>query len=152
METPFDDGRSLEARCQPFLDGAAVPRTAVELMASRYLAHRRRDAAYLARTHDPETRGDYGTELADDFEWTRLEIRRAVAGGPDDDRGQVEFVAHFRVDGQPGRHHELSEFRRLDGRWVYVRGTTPAASAPSVGRNDPCPCGSGRKFKRCCGP
>lgn len=23
--------------------------------------------------------------------------------------------------------------------------------APKVGRNDPCPCGSGRKFKRCCG-
>ncbi len=24
--------------------------------------------------------------------------------------------------------------------------------APRVGRNDPCPCGSGKKFKRCCGP
>lgn len=23
--------------------------------------------------------------------------------------------------------------------------------APKVGRNDPCPCGSGKKFKRCCG-
>jgi uncharacterized protein YecA (UPF0149 family) len=22
---------------------------------------------------------------------------------------------------------------------------------PGVGRNDPCPCGSGRKFKKCCG-
>ena len=22
---------------------------------------------------------------------------------------------------------------------------------PKVGRNDPCPCGNGRKFKRCCG-
>jgi uncharacterized protein YecA (UPF0149 family) len=22
---------------------------------------------------------------------------------------------------------------------------------PKVGRNDPCPCGSGRKFKKCCG-
>jgi preprotein translocase subunit SecA len=30
---------------------------------------------------------------------------------------------------------------------------TPArpAAAPSVGRNDPCPCGSGKKFKKCCG-
>lgn len=24
-------------------------------------------------------------------------------------------------------------------------------SSPKVGRNDPCPCGSGRKFKKCCG-
>lgn len=22
---------------------------------------------------------------------------------------------------------------------------------PKVGRNDPCPCGSGRKYKKCCG-
>jgi len=33
--------------------------------------------------------------------------------------------------------------------------TTPRAAAPAagrkVGRNDPCPCGSGRKYKKCCG-
>ena len=28
----------------------------------------------------------------------------------------------------------------------------PVAATPSVGRNQPCPCGSGRKFKKCCGP
>jgi len=29
---------------------------------------------------------------------------------------------------------------------------TPARrSGPKVGRNDPCPCGSGKKFKKCCG-
>ncbi|HHV37648.1 MAG TPA: preprotein translocase subunit SecA [Candidatus Cloacimonetes bacterium] len=27
----------------------------------------------------------------------------------------------------------------------------PITSAPKVGRNDPCPCGSGKKYKRCCG-
>ena len=26
-----------------------------------------------------------------------------------------------------------------------------AAPAERTGRNDPCPCGSGRKFKQCCG-
>ena len=29
---------------------------------------------------------------------------------------------------------------------------TPTTSAAKVGRNQPCPCGSGRKFKYCCGP
>jgi uncharacterized protein len=24
-------------------------------------------------------------------------------------------------------------------------------AAPKIGRNDPCPCGSGKKFKKCCG-
>jgi uncharacterized protein len=52
------------------------------------------------------------------------------------------------------------------GRWVVLlhgrRPTTaststfadipnPLASAGKIGRNDPCPCGSGRKYKRCCG-
>ena len=31
------------------------------------------------------------------------------------------------------------------------RRSVTVASAPSVGRNDPCPCGSGEKFKFCCG-
>jgi hypothetical protein len=30
-------------------------------------------------------------------------------------------------------------------------GTTNPESAPAVGRNEPCPCGSGKKYKRCCG-
>lgn len=30
-------------------------------------------------------------------------------------------------------------------------GAAPLRRAQDVGRNDPCPCGSGRKFKRCCG-
>ena len=25
------------------------------------------------------------------------------------------------------------------------------ATAPEVGRNEPCPCGSGKKYKKCCG-
>jgi uncharacterized protein len=27
----------------------------------------------------------------------------------------------------------------------------PQRASPKVGRNDPCPCGSGKKFKKCCG-
>jgi len=29
--------------------------------------------------------------------------------------------------------------------------TTVVNTAPNVGRNDPCPCGSGKKYKNCCG-
>jgi hypothetical protein len=31
-----------------------------------------------------------------------------------------------------------------------VRSTLPVTQSVRVGRNDPCPCGSGRKFKKCC--
>lgn len=36
--------------------------------------------------------------------------------------------------------------RHTQGQSVTVRRTTP-----KVGRNDPCPCGSGKKYKQCCG-
>ncbi len=29
--------------------------------------------------------------------------------------------------------------------------STPQDNTPSIGRNEPCPCGSGKKYKRCCG-
>ncbi|WP_153115568.1 YecA/YgfB family protein [Rhodocyclus tenuis] len=36
--------------------------------------------------------------------------------------------------------------------WLAKRGTgTQRREVPKVGRNDPCPCGSGKKFKQCCG-
>ncbi|MFZ4547159.1 MAG: SEC-C metal-binding domain-containing protein [Bacteroidales bacterium] len=28
--------------------------------------------------------------------------------------------------------------------------TKPVPAAPKIGRNDPCTCGSGKKFKKCC--
>jgi preprotein translocase subunit SecA len=38
---------------------------------------------------------------------------------------------------------------QMRGRPVSRR--KPATVAPKVGRNDPCPCGSGKKYKKCCG-
>lgn len=39
----------------------------------------------------------------------------------------------------------------LDGGWLSeISGETFQHGTPKVGRNDPCPCGSGKKFKKCC--
>ena len=46
------------------------------------------------------------------------------------------------------RHFETQ--RSLE-KELYGNATTFRRSMPKVGRNDPCPCGSGRKFKQCCG-
>ena len=43
------------------------------------------------------------------------------------------------------------EARRLVERQPLGNVTTFRRTAPKIGRNDPCPCGSGRKFKQCCG-
>ncbi len=43
------------------------------------------------------------------------------------------------------------QLRHLSARWLARQLPPPAGAAQKVGRNDPCPCGSGKKFKRCCG-
>lgn len=35
--------------------------------------------------------------------------------------------------------------------WRAETGRVPLRAGPRIGRNDPCPCGSGKKYKRCCG-
>jgi SEC-C motif-containing protein len=160
VDIPLHDPQALEAYCLPFLRGEKRPSTAAELMASRYVAYATGAIDYLLETHDPKTRTD--TDRAATTDWSRratwqgLEIVSTEQGGPDDDVGQVEFVARYAMDGKDHAHHERSQFRRVDGRWHFVNGQKISApplkrSAEKVGRNDPCPCGSGKKHKKCCG-
>jgi uncharacterized protein len=43
------------------------------------------------------------------------------------------------------------ESQRLVEKELYDDATTFRRVMPKIGRNDPCPCGSGKKFKHCCG-
>jgi len=49
----------------------------------------------------------------------------------------------------------LGAYRYFRAHREAYAGTTfksePQRTAPKVGRNNPCPCGSGKKYKRCCG-
>jgi len=69
-------------------------------------------------------------------------------GESSDSEGVVEFAADY----QGGQLHERSRFLKEEGKWFYLNGDIlPPVTAAKVGRNDPCPCGSGKKFKKCCG-
>ena len=129
-------------------------------MRSRYSAYVVRDAGYLLSTWIPAQRPKTLDLTRDHTEWLGLQIVDTVDGGPEDSQGIVEFVARFRSQGQSQTLHERSRFVRSAGAWVYVDGEVRAAKAdraqPVVraavpGRNDACPCGSGQKYKRCCG-
>ena len=87
-------------------------------------------------------------------EWESLEILSTSHGQASDETGTVEFMAYYREGGIRRMHHETSRFVRLDGEWRYDDGEIEVQRAPKsekVGRNSLCPCGSGKKFKRCCG-
>ncbi len=90
-------------------------------MRSRYTAFVLGAIDHLVRTWDAATR-PIDMSPAVGQVWVGLEVLDAVAGGPLDQSGEVEFVAAYTVDGMPGRLHERSRFRRDAGRWVYVDG------------------------------
>jgi len=156
---PCGSGLSLEACCGPILAGAPAP-TAEALMRSRYSAYVVRNYEHLERSLCSEQRKDYSAEeakrWAESSEWLGLTIIRTEKGGKDDKEGLVEFSAKFRAEGKEHEHLEMAIFGREDGKWVYVgqvapKGQTVRRKEPKVGRNDPCPCGSGKKYKKCCG-
>ena len=127
-------------------------------MRSRYTAFATQEIRYLEVSHDPETRHQFDEEQAKEWsskaEWSGFEILKLQDGGPDDDTGVVEFVAHYSIEGEAINHHEISEFRKRKGEWFFHDGrevpVTVRRQSPKVGRNDPCPCGSGKKYKKCC--
>ena len=121
-------------------------------MRSRYSAYALQEIDYVLATQALQRPVDRReTEAwAEGIELFRLEILHTEAGGPGDEEGVVEFVAHYRERGLSRAMAERSRFGRRDGRWTYLEGA-PAASKPKAGRNDPCPCGSGKKYKKCCG-
>jgi SEC-C motif-containing protein len=155
---PCGSALGLDDCCGAIIAGARAP-TAEVLMRSRYTAYALGHIDYLADTLAPEARADFdpieagGT--AKDTVWQGLEVRAITDGGADDQTGSVEFVARFRLRGEQRLHHELASFRREQGRWVCAGGEMnpkgPPRQVAKVGRNDPCPCGSGKKYKKCCG-
>jgi SEC-C motif-containing protein len=115
---------------------------------------------FLRMSVHPDFRQDEDSDGARDWaensEWHGLEIIATRDGGPDDQEGEVEFVASYTYDGEDKQYHEVAGFHRADGIWGFTQGRPGTKkpvvrTGPRIGRNDPCHCGSGKKFKRCCG-
>lgn len=141
--------------CGPIIDGQPAP-TAEALMRSRYSAFVTRQLDHIENTHASEIRADFNRaeaeRMAEECEWRGLEIRSAQENG---NEAEVDFVIRFRRDKKDMVQREIASFRRENGVWLYVNGEVnpkaPQRHVSKVGRNDPCPCGSGKKAKQCCG-
>ncbi len=152
---PCGSGRELDDCCGPILAGTPAPNPEA-LMRSRYAAFVLGNIEHIALTHAPEIRDDFNRaeaqRTAAEVEWLGLEVLHASEAG---EVGSVEFSVRFRRSGQELVQHEVASFRREDGHWLYVAGKTSANHPPrqvvKIGRNDPCPCASGKKYKKCCG-
>lgn len=156
---PCGSRQEYDECCAPFHNGEAAP-TCEKLMRSRYCAFEMGKMDYLSETLTEASRKDYDAketaEWASQAIWKKLEIVKTDAGLEDDATGVVEFKAYFKMGGQHQIHHEISRFEKTDGRWYYVDGEMNPKQEQrivpvKVGRNDPCICGSGKKYKKCCG-
>jgi len=154
--------------CGLYHSGMASAPTAEALMRSRYAAFALNKMDYILATQRLENEDESEIGIEDNSNaltlWTRLEILAAEQGQTSDETGTVTFRAYFQEGTHKGELSEKSWFKKEEGQWLYVAGehdikpvssvkTTPPKNArpKNIGRNDPCSCGSGKKFKKCCG-
>jgi SEC-C motif domain protein len=141
-------GIASDSCCLPVIQGVKPAQTAEQLMRSRYTAYVMENSEYLMQSWYPDTRPESLSIKAGEVSWTGLSVGKLKAGQPGDKKGEVEFIASFKQAGESEQVQENSRFVFENGKWFYLDGDI--SKGEKVGRNDPCPCGSGRKFKKCC--
>jgi len=154
---PCGSGNDYTSCCEPIISGSKSADTAEQMMRARYSAHVKVEVDFIYESTHPDCREGYdhkGTkDWAEKAEWHGLEIVGTTAGGPEDKEGEVEFIARFRDKSGIRAHHERGHFKRKKKQWLFTEGEmvkSAPISVTKIGRNDPCPCGSGKKYKKCC--
>ena len=111
-------------------------------MQSRYSAYVLGLVDYLIQTDTRSTQKDRADieAFSKGVEWIGLEVL-------DNDTSSVTFKAYYNLQGKTQMLYEKSDFVQQEGVWKYDGGKILHAK---IERNIPCPCGSGKKFKKCC--
>lgn len=147
---PCKSGQNYANCCQRFHKQQQKPLTCEQLMRSRYSAFILQLGEYLFNTYHPNFRADLTIEQLSEpsLDWRNLQV---IKSGNQGDKGFVEFKAWYVDNGQLTYHHERSNFVKDHDQWLYCDGTFyPEQKSGKIQRNDPCPCDSGKKFKKCC--
>ncbi|KOO05871.1 YchJ family protein [Vibrio hepatarius] len=160
---PCGSQQSYSDCCEPIHQDSTLANVPEQLMRARYSAHVKKLVDFVVETYHPSCeaesqRGEIAESI--DSAWCKLEVLSSE-NGTDENEGFVTFKAYFKQDGEEFCLQERSRFVKEGPQWYYIDGTFPEEpqdarlSQPiknlKVGRNDPCICGSGKKFKKCCG-
>lgn len=155
---PCGSGDLFSACCGPLIAGRPADNPQA-LMRSRYTAFTLGEIDYLMQSVHPDKRHEHDRAAirawSENAVWQGLEISETQGGGEDEERGSVVFTAHYSEKGEQRMHREYATFEKFQGRWFFYDGEAVKPKQvvrhqPKVGRNDPCPCGSGKKYKKCC--
>lgn len=170
---PCGSQQPLADCCQPIHRDPSLATHPEQLMRSRYSAHVLGLVDYIIATYHPSCKAEQHRDaIADSVysQWLGLEIVNSEIA--DSGEGYVEFIAYYREGEDDYCLHERSRFLQeaVNGQqqWFYIDGEYPEPTredpnatqitqkpsptiSEKIGRNDPCPCGSGKKHKKCCG-
>ncbi|MEZ9903154.1 YchJ family protein [Vibrio breoganii] len=143
--------------CQPIHTNPSNALTPEQLMRARYCAHELRLVEFVVHTYHPSCNAAAEADVIAESvhgDWKKLEVV-STEPGKDDYEGYVTFNAYFIEDKRQYSFTEKSRFIKEDGQWFYIDGEMYDYPLPvkkrEIGRNDPCVCGSGKKYKKCCG-
>ena len=155
---PCGSGNSYDQCCGPIIKKIAPAVGPEALMRSRYSAYVKGEIYWIRDSFEVSRRKAFDEKATQEWsetaEWLSLSI---IQSKIDEEKGegQVEFIAKYKQSGVVVEHHELSEFVRKNGSWFFTEGRMikpePVCKEQTAGRNDPCPCVSGKKYKKCCG-
>jgi SEC-C motif-containing protein len=147
-------GKPFNHCCEPLICGQAFAQSPEQLMRSRYSAYCHHDKnphcySYIKQTYHSSVRT--AQQLADiaDFAQAVRFIGLKILPAPQLLPHQVHFIASYLVGDKLELLDEVSDFALEQGHWMYCSGVLTEHQALRIARNDPCPCGSGLKFKKC---
>ncbi len=146
---PCGSQQSYNNCCSRYISGTQIAPDAESLMRSRYTAYQRGDVSWLVESWHKSQRSPGLEELISAnlpaTQWLGLNVISHDYNN-DSNEAFVTFFARYCEKNQTSAIYERSRFIREEQHWYYVDGVHLQA-----GRNDSCPCGSGRKYKKCCG-
>lgn len=160
MKCPCTSDTDYDKCCEPIIERRQSATTAEELMRSRYSAYALGNVDWIIESQSPEGRQAVDRNATEEWskrsEWHRMEVLNVEQGTTSDTEGFVEFKAYYTLGGENITHHEIASFRKEDGTWYFVDGIEVKPRPfkrvdRKVGPNEPCTCGSGKKYKKCCG-
>lgn len=145
MNCTCGNKKTYQECCEPIIKKEKDASTPEELMRSRYSAFAHSENEYLIfstlkKNHKPNDLKEL-QNLNSHVTWLKLEIIKAYDN-------IVEFKAFYRENNKVSVLHEKSTFTKEDNMWKYDSGELYNTK---IQRNEECPCGSGKKFKKCCG-
>lgn len=140
--------------CNRFISGNSIPETAEELMRARYSAYVTKNIDFIINTCYKQVKREEVEEWANSATWVSLDIHKVENGTKDDTDGVIHFTAKYKINNALKYHNEIAEFTKINGGWQFldsIAQNSTITNQNKIGRNDPCSCGSGKKYKKCCG-